>query len=112
MENSKTGVKHDQGKADLSLIPYSAMIAEAQALMVGERKYGRYNYENGMEVTRIMSALLRHAYAYLNGEENDPVDGQPHLGSIRACTSMIIRSAELGTLIDNRSPNRVKNEKE
>lgn len=95
-------IKNDSGKPDLSLIPYCSMIEEARALEVGMRKYGRYNYCGGMELSRIVGALLRHAFAFFNGEECDPVDGQPHLGSIKACCSLISRMRELGTLIDDR----------
>lgn len=95
--------KNDKDKLDLSLIPKVAMEAEAKAFMVGERKYGRYNYMKGHKVSQLMAALLRHAMAYNEGEENDPIDGQPHLGSIRACTAMILKQKELGTLIDDRA---------
>ncbi len=94
--------KNDQGKVDLSLIPYVAQVEEAKAFMVGEEHYGRYNYCEGMEASRLMAALLRHANKWFNVEEFDPVDGQHHLGSVRACAAMILRQQELGTLIDDR----------
>jgi hypothetical protein len=94
--------KNDSQKIDLSLIPYAALRAEAEAFMVGEKKYGRYNYCKGHKASQLMAALLRHAFAWFEGEECDPVDGQPHLGSIRACTAMILRQQELGTLQDDR----------
>ena len=99
----KTGVKHDEDKADLALIPEAALIAAAQAFMVGEKKYGRYNYELGLEASRVAAAMIRHSYAWLRGEEKDPKDGQPHLGSVIACAAILLRTQELGTLIDNRS---------
>lgn len=100
--------KNDQEKPDLSLIPYIGHVAEAQAFMVGEKKYGRYNYCKGHKVSQLVAAIMRHANAYNQGEENDPVDGQPHLGSIKACCSMLLRQAELGTLIDDRYKNEHK----
>lgn len=95
-------LKNDQEKIDLSLIPYVAQVAEAKALMVGAKKYARYNYTNGHKASQLMSALLRHANAWFSGEENDPVDGQPHLGSVKACCSMILHQMELGTMTDDR----------
>lgn len=94
--------KHDGDKADLSLIPYVSQIEHAKAFMVGEKKYGRYNYCKGMEASRIVSAALRHITAWFNGEENDPQDGQHHLGAARACLAMLLRQQELGTMKDNR----------
>lgn len=102
-QNGKSqGTKFDNGKADLSLIPMISMVEEARAFMVGEKKYGRYNYCKGMEASRLMGACMRHLTAWFDGEENDPIDGQHHLGAAKACISMILRQKELGTLIDNR----------
>ncbi len=94
--------KNDKEKIDLSLIPYVALKAEAQAFMVGEKKYNRYNYTKGHKASQLIAAAIRHLMAYNEGEENDPVDGQPHLGSVRACCAMLLRQAELGTLKDDR----------
>jgi len=95
------GRKDDQGKPDLSLIPLVALIKEAEAFEVGKARYGRYNFYKGMEASRIMAALLRHAHKWFEGEECDP-DGQHHLGSVRACAAMLLKTQELGTLIDDR----------
>lgn len=94
--------KNDQAKADLSLIPLVAMEAAARALMVGEKKYGRYNYYKGHQASQLIAAMERHAKAWMEGEENDPVDGQPHLGSVIACAAMLLQQQKLGTLKDNR----------
>jgi Domain of unknown function (DUF5664) len=95
-------LKNDGEKIDLSLIPYISNIEHAKAFMVGELKYGRYNYCKGHTASQLVGALMRHANAWNNGEEHDPKDGQHHLGSVMACCSMILRQMELGTLIDNR----------
>lgn len=94
--------KNDKEKPDLSLIPYSGMIIEAQAFMVGEKKYGRYNYTKGHKTSQLIAAIMRHASAYMQGEDNDQIDGQPHLGSIKACCSMIEEQKRLNTHVDDR----------
>ena len=94
--------KHDQAKPDLSLIPYISNVEHAKAFMVGERKYGRYNYCKGHKASQLVAAIGRHSQAWFNGEETDPVDGQHHLGSVMACCSMLLRQMELGTMIDDR----------
>lgn len=102
--------KNDQEKPDLSLIPYIAEVAEARALMVGEKKYGRYNYCKGHKASQLVSAARRHLSAWYNGEEFDK-DGQHHLGSVKACMSMLLRQMELSTLIDDRyKPNKGDND--
>lgn len=98
-----TSFKNDSDKLDLALIPKVALEAAAKAFMIGERKYGRFNYCNkGLKLSQLVSAALRHLTAFNEGEENDPQDGQPHLGSVIACCAMILQQQKLGTLIDNR----------
>ena len=94
--------KNDSEKADLSLIPRVALEAAARAFMVGEKKYGRYNFYKGHDASQLIAALLRHATAWMEGEETDPQDGQHHLGSVIACAAMILQQQKLGTLKDNR----------
>jgi hypothetical protein len=102
-EVSDPSQKQDSGKRDLALIPLAALEAEAEAFEVGERKYKRYGYYySDLEATRIVAAAIRHLYAWLDGEERCPEDGQPHLGSARACTAMILQLQKQGVLNDNR----------
>jgi len=97
-----SAAKNDKEKVDLSLIPMISSIEHAKAFMVGEAKYGRYNYCKGHKASQLIAAMKRHAEAWFNGEERDPVDGQHHLGSVMACASMLLRQMELGTLKDDR----------
>lgn len=96
------GMKFDQGKPDLSLVPYIAVTTEALALGFGERKYGRYNYTAGFEVSRLTAAALRHIYQYNNGDTFDSESGLHHIGHARACLAMLLHCEQLGTLRDNR----------
>lgn len=96
------GTKHDSGKADLSLIPLVAIESEARALGFGEKKYGRYNYTSGFQVSRLTAAALRHIYQYNNGATFDDESGLHHIGHARACLAMLLHCEQLGTLRDNR----------
>lgn len=96
------GIKFDAGKADLSLIPLIAQTEEAKAFMVGEKKYGRYNYCKGLKASQLIGAAERHIKKWFNGEEYDQEDGQHHLGAARACLAMALRQMELGTMEDDR----------
>jgi hypothetical protein len=98
----EVGMKFDQGKADLSLVPLIAIESEARALGFGEKKYGRYNYTAGFEVSRLTSATLRHLLAYNGGETFDPESGIHHIGHARANLAMLLHCEQLGTLRDNR----------
>ena len=90
----KTSVKHDGGKAQLSIIPKVALEYEAQALMYGANKYGRDNYKLGMEYTRLLDATLRHIYAFREKEDDDPESSLSHLGHARANLAMLIYYVE------------------
>lgn len=99
---STGALKFDTGKADLSLIPLVAMIEEAKGFMLGEKKYGRYNYCKGLEVSRLIGAAMRHILAYQQGENLDPESGASHLGHARCCLAMLLECERLGTLKDDR----------
>lgn len=96
------GKKFDSGKPDLSLIPLIAQEQEAYAFMLGEKKYGRYNYCAGLDSHRLIAAALRHISQWQNGEEQDSESGYSHLGHARACLAMLLHCQQLGTLKDTR----------
>ena len=97
-----SGMKHDQGKPDLSLIPYMALIHEAEAFMDGERKYGRHNFRKGFKTSRLAAAALRHVFAYYAGEQVAADSGVHHLGHARACLAMILQLEHDGAIDDDR----------
>lgn len=96
------------GKPDLSLL-YSRTLEEcAYALMAGEIKYGRWNYCEGHEASRLAAAAMRHLLAYLWDGDIDADStkrlGRPvtHLGCAMANISMLLHQQDLGTLKDDR----------
>lgn len=99
--------KFDSNKPDLSLCPTVALEQMALAFMLGEKKYGRYNYYKGMEASRLVAAALRHLNAWNEGENLDPEAvaagyNTTHLGHALACIGMILQQQKMGTLKDNR----------
>lgn len=83
------GTKFDQNKPPISWIPAEALIGCALALKYGGQKYGRDNYKQGIEYTRLADACLRHLVAYLNNENTDPESGLSHLDHLLASASML-----------------------
>lgn len=94
--------KHDQGKAQLSLISKESLEAEARAMAYGVGKYGRNNYKQGMSITRIIDALLRHTVALAHGEDTDPESGLHHADHIKACSGMLAYYIATGKGKDDR----------
>lgn len=75
------GVKYDGGKLRYDLIAPEALEGLAKVYTIGAKKYGDRNWENGIDFSRVYSALQRHAWAWWAGEEFDP-DGQHHMDSV------------------------------
>jgi hypothetical protein len=97
------GKKFDNGKADLSLVPLSALEVEAQGFSFGAEKYGRWNYTKGLEASRLIAAAMRHIAAWNQGEDRDPESGVSHLGHARCNLAMLLECLRMGTLIDDRN---------
>lgn len=85
-----SGVKHDQEKPMMALIPARAAEEEAWVWTFGARKYGLHNWRRGLTYMRIVSAILRHTYAILRGEDIDPESGKLHAAHIRCDAGMLI----------------------
>ena len=69
----------------------------------GALKYGTANFKATPVLASIyIAGLKRHVDAWLEGEENDPDDGAPHLGAALANLAIIIEARANGTLIDDR----------
>lgn len=79
------GIKHDQGKPDLSMISYDLVEEVGYVRMFGAVKYSRDNWKKGFKVTRSCAAALRHIFLFLSGQTLDPESGRPHLAHAVCC---------------------------
>lgn len=84
-----SGNKFDNGKEPIHLIPVEHILGTARALKMGVKKYGKWNYREGIEYTRLLDSLMRHTLAFLNGEDNDPESGLSHTYHIGANIAML-----------------------
>jgi len=94
-------------KPPLHLVPAALSVGASHALGEGAPKYGPYNWrEKPVENTTYIAALMRHALAYLDGENVDPESktGKTHLEGIAGCIAILLDSEALGILIDKRPP--------
>lgn len=89
-----SGVKHDQSKADLSMVSLELMTLLARVRMFGAKKYERNNWKKGFKVTRSLAAALRHIFQFLSGETNDSESGLSHLGHAVAAIEHAIYDME------------------
>jgi len=90
-------------KPDLSVIPPSAELHLASAMMDGAVKYGPFNWrEKNVRGRVYIAAARRHLLQYLDGEDTDPTSDVHHLGHAMACCAIILDAYESGTLVDDR----------
>ena len=94
--------KYDGDKAPITMIPRSAIEAEAMVMKFGAAKYGRDNWRKGMDHTRLLDAAMRHILAVADGEDLDPESGLPHEAHARCCLAMLIEYKEKGLGNDDR----------
>jgi hypothetical protein len=84
------GVKHDQDKPALNLIPSEMLEQLGQVLSFGAKKYGKSNWKKGIEHSRLIAATMRHIAAYNRNEDTDPESGLSHLAHAVCNLSFLI----------------------
>jgi len=93
VDSADSADRFNDGKVDLTLVPTEANKAEARVWGFGADKYGRDNWKKlwgDDTVNVVMASLLRHSYAILEGEINDPESGEQHAAHIRCNAAMLI----------------------
>jgi hypothetical protein len=97
--------RHGDRKVNLALVPPAADVYMALAFTEGARKYGPYNWRaKSVEIMTYIGAAKRHLDAYLDGQDNDPDTGYPHIAHALACLGIIADATETGCAVDNRPP--------
>ena len=89
-EQAPSGVKHDQDKPLMALIPPEALLEEARVWTFGAKKYGNWNWTKGLVYTRVLSATFRHLNSIIMGQDVDKESGCLHAACIRANMGMLI----------------------
>lgn len=90
-EVTTEGVKHDEGKLDLTLIPPELLEEVAKVLMHGAAKYDRHNWTKVPDAEqRYAAAMLRHVLAWQKGEILDPETGLHHLAHAACCVAFLL----------------------
>lgn len=91
------GKKHDGGKPPMALLSGAALTEVAKVLEFGAKKYDSWNWKGGFKWSRLASAVLRHIFSWLSGEDKDPETGLSHL-SHAACGIMFLIDFEVNKL--------------
>lgn len=102
-------VKFDTGKAPLGLVPRSGIEGVARVMAFGAQKYGKHNWRNGMDWSRLIDAGLRHVEAFNDGEDFDPETGELHLFHALCCFMFVAEYYDKGLGTDDRYTNNNNN---
>jgi hypothetical protein len=81
------GKKFDQEKPMMDLIPSESLLEVAKVMTFGATKYGKHNWREGIEWSRVYAAAQRHMLKWNAGETCDEETGLNHLA--HACVNML-----------------------
>ena len=101
-QDAAEGVKFDQGKLRMDLLPPEVETAIAQILTDGADKYGERNWERGMAWSRPYAALRRHLIAWWSGQDTDPESGHSHLWHVLTNAAFLVAYEQRGIGEDDR----------
>ena len=108
LKNQPTGIKHDQEKADMSLLSPIAMLRIAEVMTFGKKKYSAHNWRGGFIWSRPAAAAIRHIFAWLGGEDKDPETGLSHLAHCACCLMFLLEFETTKPELDDRFKNENK----
>lgn len=89
----KEGLRFDQGKLRMELIPPEPIRGLAEVLSFGARKYADRNWELGMDWSRCLGSLKRHLQEWEEGKQFDKETGLAHLDHI-ICNAVFLSTYE------------------
>ena len=96
------GTKYDKEKPRTDLLPSAPLLAIAEVLTFGAKKYEAHNWRGGLEYSRVLGAAMRHLLAYNDGEDKDPESGLSHLAHLGCCVLFLLEQEAKGTGLDDR----------
>lgn len=100
---SKTGgTKLDAGKNQLGLISSIFLFGLGRVLTFGATKYAAHNWRKGIAYSRLYDALMRHLWAWWDGEDTDPETGESHLDHAACCLMFLRELSQTKPSLDDR----------
>lgn len=88
-ERQNQAMRDNYGKLQWSLMDTESMEPMIRVLEYGAKKYSADNWKKGLPLRGVFESMLRHLFALMNGEDDDPESGLPHIGHIQ-CNAMFI----------------------
>lgn len=91
------GIKLDEDKLPLHLVPPELIYAVSGRLQIGSKKYGDRNWEKGIAYSKCYAAVLRHLFAWWEGQDCDPdAEGSLHLDAALTNLTFLVTYTKRG----------------
>lgn len=91
-------------KAPLRYVPRALDIEVAAVMATGAAKYGPFNWrEQPVSAVTYAEAMLRHIYAWMEGQDNAEDSGLSHIAHVGASAGILLDAVANGTLLDDRT---------
>lgn len=92
-------------KPPVHLVPPSFEIFVSQAMKLGARKYGPYNWrKERVSLMTYLAAARRHIDQCIDGEDLDAESGVEHLAHAAACMAIALDAIATANIVDDRPP--------
>ena len=99
---STGAVKDNLGKPPIDLMSSKAIIAIAEVMGYGARKYKPHNWRLGLSWSQTFASMQRHLLAWNDGQDIDPESGLPHLAHAGCQLMYLLEYAQTNTGQDDR----------
>lgn len=96
------GLRLNEGKPQIELVPPSAILALAEVLTVGAKKYKLRNWELGMNHSICYASAMRHLLKYWSGEDLDEETGKLHLAHVLTNIAFLVEYQKTCPELDDR----------
>lgn len=101
------GIRKNEGKLRVDLVPTQAIEGIAEVLTFGLDKYPERNWSKGMPWSKVYSSMFRHMLAFWKGEDLDKESQLSHIKHILSNAAFLAEYIETYPEGDDR-PNHVK----
>jgi hypothetical protein len=81
-DHKPKGLRYDEDKPRVDLIPADVLLALGRHYMVGSKKYYDDNWRMGLSYKSTYGCLMRHLLQWWNGEDMDEETGSHHLDAV------------------------------
>lgn len=98
-------IRYNQHKLKWSLVDFKSFEEMVKVLEFGAVKYEPNNWKKGLPVTDICESTLRHIFAFINGETNDPESTLNHIAHAQANLMFLMWTLNNKPEFDNRNQN-------